>query len=271
MFKPLGGNAQRPKCGKAVPCADVIDRPVPRRNPKYNKVKAALAGKTGSHRLNINPQLIRKRPTESFRRLRGQELHELIEQSRMKPKENLFNLANKRAGGNECSLGIPIASHDAEPRDASLSEYDKTVLERDYLLLDIREAEAFDDVTIDTAINFPIINARQDNFIKELYYFRGKADKLIVVCASEKNEGIKACTLLAEKLNAENVYFLSSSIENYTRTYPHHAHGKTAIVERLKEIQLSAQAMKNNRRLAGSVTSTRGTSASTCTMRTWKP
>merc|ERR1719494_726772 len=61
---------------------------------------------------NIRAQSIRKRPMESFRRLRGQELHELIEQSRMKPKENLLNLANKTSR-SECSMSISIASHDA--------------------------------------------------------------------------------------------------------------------------------------------------------------
>lgn len=270
MFKPLGGETQRPKCGKAIQCVDVMDRPIPKRNPKYKKVKAVLAGKTGLHIRNVKVQSIRKRPMESFRRLRGQELHELIEQSRMKPKENILNLTNRKAS-SDCSMSIPIASHDADPGESSLSEYDKNVLGREYLLLDIRDHEEFDDITITTAINFPIINARQDNFIKELYFFRGKSDKLIVVCASEKLEGIKACTLLAEKLNADNVYFLSSSIENYTRTYPYHADGKTALVERLKEIQISAEAMKSSRKLAGSVASTRGTSNSACTMRTWKP
>ena len=50
-----------------------------------------------------------------------------------------------------------------------------------FLLLDLRDAEDYDFWRIKDSINYPAQNISRDKIIPELFRFKNKADKLIIV------------------------------------------------------------------------------------------
>lgn len=311
-FKHFGVTSSAP-VGKAVPCRDITNRPLPQKNRKYKNVTSSLSKKIKKATAAANfSAAIQQRPNETFRRLRAKELYKLIDISkRTNPAENIINLgripeqfpmspngksdADSKdfnmdpdcfwAGGAQ-PLPSSVVTHAQSPKKNGLSEYTQLVIDRPYLLLDVRDEECgFDDLHIQSALHFPLLQARRDRIIKEIYFFRSKKNKMIVVCGADKHDTAEACNVLAEKLKADNVYFLTSSIENYTSTYPDQATGTDALIKKLRDIQARAQAeaelrskaKKSQRNEFGSETGSTRSKASCMSRhtqistRTWRP
>ena len=87
-----------------------------------------------------------------------------------------------------------------------------------YLLLDLREPEDYDIWRIKEALSFPAAKLAQDKMIPELYRFKNKADKLIIVYMNDERKGCAAANLFAEK-GYENVYLLSGGIEQFNEEF----------------------------------------------------
>ena len=80
------------------------------------------------------------------------------------------------------------------------------------MLLDLRDPEEYEFWRIKEAICYPAANISRDKMIPELYRFKNKADKLIIVYMNDERKGCAAANLFAEK-GYDNIFLLSGGIE----------------------------------------------------------
>jgi centrosomal protein CEP41 len=97
--------------------------------------------------------------------------------------------------------------------------------ETSFLLLDLREPEDYDFWRIKEAISFPAANIARDKMIPELFRFKNKANKLIIVYMNDERKGTAAANLMSEK-GYENVFLLSGGIESFNEDFHHLVEGR---------------------------------------------
>ena len=61
--------------------------------------------------------------------------------------------------------------------------------ETSFLLLDLRDPEEYDFWRIKEAINYPAANIARDKMIPELFRFKNKTNKLIIVYMADERKG----------------------------------------------------------------------------------
>ena len=86
--------------------------------------------------------------------------------------------------------------------------------ETSFLLLDLRDHEEYNLWRIKESISYPAPNIGRDKLIPQLYQFKNKPDKLIIVYMNDERAGTKAAMLLTEK-GYENTFLLSGGIEGF--------------------------------------------------------
>jgi len=79
-------------------------------------------------------------------------------------------------------------------------------------LLDLRDPEEYEFWRIKEALNYPAPNIGRDKIIPELYRFKNKANKLIIIYMGDERKGTAAATLMTEK-GYENCFLLSGGID----------------------------------------------------------
>lgn len=100
-----------------------------------------------------------------------------------------------------------------------------------FLLLDLRDPEEYDFYRIKESINYPAANIGRDKIIPELYRFKNKADKLIILYMGDERKGCAAANLMAEK-GYENTFLLSGGIEQFNEEFHHLVEGRQVPVPR---------------------------------------
>lgn len=83
-----------------------------------------------------------------------------------------------------------------------------------FLLLDLREPEEYGLWRIKEAINYPAPNIGRDKMIPEIFHFKNKPEKLIILYMNDERAGTKAAQLFAEK-GFDNTFLLSGGIEKF--------------------------------------------------------
>ena len=78
----------------------------------------------------------------------------------------------------------------------------------------MREESEYLEYHIKESINFPAPNVTWDKIIPELFRFRNKEDKLIIIYMYDERSGTAAAKLLYEK-GYDNVFLLSGGIEEF--------------------------------------------------------
>ena len=107
--------------------------------------------------------------------------------------------------------------------------------ETSFLLLDLRDPEDYDFWRIKEAINSPAANIARDKMIPELFRFKNKTNKLIIVYMADERKGCQAANLLAEK-GYENVFLLSGGIETMNEEFHNLLEGRN-VPKPQKQIQ----------------------------------
>ena len=87
-----------------------------------------------------------------------------------------------------------------------------------FLLLDLRDPDEYDFWRIKESINYPAANIGRDKIIPELFRFKNKANKLIIIYMGDERKGTAAANLMAEK-GYENVFLLSGGIEQFNEEF----------------------------------------------------
>jgi len=95
----------------------------------------------------------------------------------------------------------------------------------EFLLLDLRDVEDFELYHIKESISYPAPNLGRDKIIPELYKFKNKDGKLIVVYHLDERSGIPYANSMAQK-GYENVYLLNGGIEAFLEAFPEAVEGK---------------------------------------------
>jgi centrosomal protein CEP41 len=94
-----------------------------------------------------------------------------------------------------------------------------------FLLLDLRDPDEYDFWRIKESLNYPVMNIARDKMTPELFRFKNKANKLIIVYMNDERRGAAAANLLAEK-GYENVFLLSGGIEQFNEEFNNLVEGR---------------------------------------------
>jgi len=95
------------------------------------------------------------------------------------------------------------------------------------LLLDLRDVEDFRMSHIKGSISFPSPNIARDKFIKQIWAYRNKEDKIIVIYHEDEKKVIEAAQLLVEK-EFLNIYIMANGFDIFAEDFPELIEGKTA-------------------------------------------
>ena len=195
-------------------------------NSKYDHVKSTLkSGKTVKDVEVISDKLVVKRKFENFKRIKSSTMEKLLSEQTAINTESIYDLANDE--NNEEVKNIPetesVYSLATNISQVSAVTYNTEQLgitsDTKFILLDLREEDEFEKYHIKEAISFPAPNISRDKVIPELYRFRNKEDKLIVVYMKDERSGSSAAKTFYEK-GYDNIYLLSGGIEEFMMAYP---------------------------------------------------
>ena len=107
-------------------------------------------------------------------------------------------------------------------------------LETDCLIIDFREPDEYEKYHIREALNFPGTHIKRDKFIPQLYGYKNKENKIIVVYHFDEKPGMDYATQLYEK-GYDNLYLLSGGIEGFGQEIQEGLEGKDVPVFKKKE------------------------------------
>mmetsp|Transcript_158074 Transcript_158074/g.303305 ORF Transcript_158074/g.303305 Transcript_158074/m.303305 type:complete len:310 (-) Transcript_158074:154-1083(-) len=210
----------------------VPDKRVPT-NAKYQGVQTRLdTGASASRRPPAMPSAARH-CDEEFKRIRPATLSRLIQEQQEEGFESVFNLAQ---GQDDAASQSSVAGSLAKPLPAksraaasvasvagsvlSVIESDTCVAEsRNLVLLDLREADDYEQCRLPFAISYPAAKINRDQFIPELHRCKRDTSKLLVVYHTNDSTTAAIATLLVRK-GWQSVHALSGGFEEMVCSYP---------------------------------------------------
>ena len=98
-------------------------------------------------------------------------------------------------------------------------------LDTEFLLLDMREPEDYEDFHIREALSYPGTNIKRDKHMPELYAHKNKESKIIVVYHFDEKFGIEYANEFFEK-GYDNIYLLNGGIEGFAQNVEGLVEGK---------------------------------------------
>ena len=130
-----------------------------------------------------------------------------------RPTSSLLSRSTSSLQNLIAGVGEKTKEEDEDKENASSASSSSLALESPYLLIDIREKDAYDAGHLRTAKHFPTSRlSRAFQFeTKELRSFCNKEGKIIVVYDEDESMAPKAATVLVER-GYDNVYMLSGGI-----------------------------------------------------------
>jgi centrosomal protein CEP41 len=211
---------------------------------KYEHVQSKLKSHTGRTVKDvevISDHLVAKRKFENFKRIKGSTLERLLGEQVAMTAESIYNLAGDY--DEEEAKNLPDAESvyslatNASQTSAVTYTTEQLGITSDtkFILLDLRDEEMHEKYHIKESINFPEPNISRDKVIPELYRYRNKEDKLIIVYMNDERSGSTAAKKFYEK-GYDNIYLLSGGIEEFILTFPDQIVGKQLPdIEKLRE------------------------------------
>jgi rhodanese-related sulfurtransferase len=196
---------------KGIGNRDALDRKVPV-NPKYQGVQTKLdTGARWRDDVTFNRP---KRKNEFFGRVTADLLVQILDENEDE-EENLYNLASGGVEGRQ-------VVYDAAATGGAGGGTD----ELPYLLLDMRDQDAFEDFHIKSAAHFPatMLSRSTNCFTPAVLRYINHPSNIIVIYCDDEKHGIAAAANLAEK-NVNNCYLLSGGIQNFATTYASYING----------------------------------------------
>ena len=205
-------------------------------NPKYKQITKVIdTGNTIKSTQFMSDQLISKRKSEMFKRVKGSTIIKLIKAAQENQKESIYNLGS----------GEPNLSQQEVPKDDNQSiasqqtaksnitnvtavTYATYMLgnlsEIDFIILDLRETCDYERIHLKEAISFPAVNITRDKFTNQMIMMKNKPGKMIILYHNDERSGIPYANNFFQK-GYDNVYFLSGGIEEFSKNFPDHLEG----------------------------------------------
>ena len=82
--------------------------------------------------------------------------------------------------------------------------------------MDLREPDEYEQYHIKEAVNYPGANIKRDKLIPQIFNYKNKENKIIVVYHFDEKQGIDYAKEMFEK-GYDNVYLLSCGIEGFAQ------------------------------------------------------
>ena len=252
----------------------------PTQNKKYKNITTVVdTGKTIKDVGFISDQLVSKRKSEMFKRIKAHTIIKLLNQNTQ--TESIYNLGND----NE---NLPIDDNHSvvSSKTANTAMSQKTTVtavtyatemlgnlsEIDFIILDLREESEYNDYHIKEALSFPGVMISRDKFLNQMIMMKNKESKMIIVYHNDERSGVPYAGLLFQK-GYDNIYFLSGGIEEFVKKYPEYVEGpkremyinmKIAREKAEEEAMLKKTGMKKSKyHLCGSTTTSNAKKTST--------
>ena len=234
-------------------------------NPKYKQIsKVVDTGNTIKSNQFMSDQLISKRKSEMFKRVKGSTIIKLIKAAQANQTESIYNLGS----------GEPNLNQQEDPKDDNKSiasqqtaksnitnvtavTYATDMLgnlsEIDFIILDLREASDYERIHLREAISFPAVNITRDKFTHQMLMMKNKPGKMIILYHYDERNGIPYANTFFQK-GYDNVYFLSGGIEEFAKNYPDHLEGpeKEKYINMKKERDKQAKIAEEKKQGKGS-------------------
>lgn len=203
VFRPLGN-------------PNILDKLTPH-NKQYQSISSKLGTTAGTNINHIKHKI--NTQYELFHRINRNQLHCIIQQhtQQLESIESLLDHTRLHTGTSTYNNSSSI--HTLDNIDINTCQY---------ILLDIREVELYDECHINTAIQFNIHYIKQDK-LTQLYSYRNKSNTLIVLYdnQSEVKSIHDVATSLVQK-GYDNIYLLTGGIKHYAIKYMYDIVGDTS-------------------------------------------
>ena len=231
-------------------------------NPKYKQItKIVDTGSTIKSNQFMSDQLISKRKSELFKRVKGSTIIKLIKAAQANQTESIYNLGSGEPNMNnqedQKEDNQSVVSHQTAKSNitnVTAVTYATDMLgnlsEIDFIILDLREECDYERIHVKEAINFPAVNISRDKFTHQLIMMKNKPGKMIILYHNDERSGIPYANNFFQK-GFDNVYFLSGGIEDFAKNYPDHLEGveKEKYVNMKKERDRQAKIMEDKKNL----------------------
>ena len=201
-------------------------------NPKYKQITKVIdtGNKIKSNQF-MSDQLISKRKSEMFKRVKGSTIIKLIKAAQANQTESIYNL-----GSGEPNINQPPEDPKDDNKSITSQQTAKSNITNvtavtyatemlgnlsdiDFIILDLREAGDYERIHLKEAISFPAVNISRDKFTHQLIMMKNKPEKMIILYHNDERNGIPYANNFFQK-GYDNVYFLSGGIEEFAKNYP---------------------------------------------------
>ena len=225
-------------------------------NPKYKQVsKVVDTGSTIKNSQFMSDQLISKRKSELFKRVKGSTIIKLIKSAKENQTESIYNLGNGDQNINNQNIedqkddNKSVASQQTNKSNMTnvtavtyATEMLGNLSEIDFIILDLREESEYERVHVIEAISFPAVNISRDKFTQQLIMMKNKPGKMIIMYHTDERNGIPYANNFFQK-GYDNVYFLSGGIEEFEKYHPEYLDGpeKDKFINMKKERERQAK------------------------------
>ena len=205
----------------------VINQPLEKKipkNPKFENVKPLV--KTGKHANNIyymSEAEKQKRKKEIFKRINTRSLARWIESAG--PSESIYDLVDE-VNDENCFKGNVINPNQSgamsifggEGSPSKKLIYDSQQ-ESKFLLLDLRTQTDYNQFHIKESVNFPSRLINQDRYPSDLYKFKNKPNKWIVIYGDDDRIIEPIADQLVRK-GIDNMMMLTGGIGRFSVRFP---------------------------------------------------
>ena len=195
-------------------------------------------GKTIKQVEVLSNQSVAKRKGEIFRRIKGSTLVKLLKEHG--PTESIYQMSRAEETKEDDNKSVFSIAHSVAASEISVVTVNTEALGLDqnseFVLLDLREEEEFNQFHIKEAISFPAPNITRDRILPQVFRLKNQKDKFIIVYALDERPGVEAARKFSEK-GFENVFLLSGGIEEFCQKFPQMVEGNIPVfqTEKLKK------------------------------------
>lgn len=187
-----------------------MERRIPK-SSKYAHIEGKLdTGLTINKVKTVTAHEYRVRRDEIFYRISKNQLYELYNEYEADEREMLGSDSPLRFGSDHGDSGPRIVTYS----DRDIPEYSKP-----YLILDVRETDEYRTCHLLHAKSFPYTMLRRDLMLPEIYQFKNKEERLIIIyCDDERISRDTAKTLVDR--GVDNVFLLEGGLKEFGSAYP---------------------------------------------------
>eukprot|EP01036_Dinobryon_divergens_P031875 gene31875-41361_t len=187
-----------------------LEKRVPK-SEKYAHVQGRLdTGLTVEKVKYVTAREYSKRREEIFFRINCGQLNDLFSEYE---NDEYESLTDSFRGGDDT---LKIVTHSADTAEA--------VYNKPYLILDVREAELYNECHIVHGRSFPFALLRRDQLHPDVYRFRNKPETLIILYCNDEKTSCEAAKIMVDR-GIDNIYVLNGGLYEFAEEFASYIEG----------------------------------------------